>query len=151
LPRRVRRAWGLIPPSMRMRGAALLLLAAAVPAAPHPPVGAAGGLNLTVAMGDTRSCFADGSGSEQGYLAYTTAVNLDWATSHGYSFAFMALPCLGNATQNGQCAACLHPQHGARHPSWCKLLAVWFALDALRSDLVIRNCLETETYRLLLT
>ncbi|KAJ1627500.1 hypothetical protein T492DRAFT_1024009 [Pavlovales sp. CCMP2436] len=120
-----------------MRAAVILLLGTLAATATQQGTTIAG-LNLTVVMGDTRSCFAD-DGQQPSYLAYTAAVNLDWAMAHSYSFAFMELPCLENASTagDGPCAACLHPQHGARHPSWCKLLAVYFALDALRTDLCL--------------
>jgi len=90
-------------------------------------------------MGDTRSLFARGATTEHPYVVYMAAVNYRYAVANSHAFMYMQLPCVQVVASDapGVCAGCVHERHGPRHASWCKLLAVWHALDVLHSDLAV--------------
>lgn len=97
---------------------------------------------MTILMMDTRSPFsADpltfgvASDAAHSYSQASAMINAQYAAENGHSFVFVLLPCTRKLF-GGACAGCAHLTRGPRHPSWCKLLAVWHTFALLSTDIV---------------
>ena len=101
---------------------------------------------VVVVMADTRDLptSTPKSFEEASWEQLAAVVNFKYAQAHGYEFVHYRMGYSANLRANNKGAreaGCEHPKYGTRHPSWCKLLGVFQALE-LESKLPLSSDIE---------
>eukprot|EP00656_Telonema_subtile_P015350 TRINITY_DN1801_c0_g1_i6.p1 TRINITY_DN1801_c0_g1~~TRINITY_DN1801_c0_g1_i6.p1 ORF type:complete len:536 (-),score=101.02 TRINITY_DN1801_c0_g1_i6:301-1908(-) len=96
---------------------------------------------VVVVMADTRDLptSTPKSFEEASWEQLAAVVNFKYAQAHGYEFVHYRMGYSGDS--HGDQVGCKHPKYGARHPSWCKLLGIFEALE-LESKLLLSSDIE---------
>lgn len=108
---------------------------------------------VVIVMSDSRN------ESVEGYHKMAIEINRRHAKRHNATFTFVHTPCLNNDINEKykndakHCIACVHPVHGPRATSWCKLKAINASMNRfanhsrfvyMDSDAVFRRPLKEE-------
>lgn len=86
-----------------------------------------------VLMADTRELPPEppGSWEEASWEQIAAVCNMIYAIKHDYKFVHWHMEQSGSSRKDGfgnSQEGCTHPSYGVRHPSWCKLLAIYKTL-----------------------